>query len=464
MAAATPFGRSALAVVRLSGQELGPILREVCRPWSADRLAPSGRPRVVFRDAQGAFDDGVLIWRRGPHTATGEDLAEFTVHGNPLIVERLVEAFVQAGARLAQPGEFTRRAVVHGRLDLVEAEAVDQVIRATSPGGLALGRAGLTGALSTQIAQFREGLVAAAAELEARLDYPADELALEADDALVDRLAAVAAAAETLAASHRGGQALVEGARVALVGDVNAGKSSLFNRLAGTPRALVHDSPGTTRDVVETVARIGPLQVTLLDTAGERVTTDPVEAAGLALARQLVEDTDALVVVLRAQPGLPTPTEQAILTRTRDRRRVIVVNGIDRAEAEDALQAWTSRPEEPIVATSALTGQGIDALVSAVVRCLGVYGSAEVAVASVRQRDALRSLAAAAREAIDTLPVAGGGRRRRCGGSRTGSDRRADGCRHPRGRVGRGFRSVLHRQIAALRRGSVLTNGEQHTS
>ncbi len=384
-------------MVRLTGDGLDAVLARVVRPLTGPRLEPGAPRRVEVRDDGGVFDDGVAILRRGPRTATGQDLCEITVHGNPLVVARVVDACVAAGARVAQPGEFTRRAVLSGRLDLLAAEAVDQVIRATSPGGLALARSGADGRLSARIATLRDALVGVAAELEARLDHPGDDLAFEDDASLLDRLAEVARGCRELAETHAAGRALVEGLRVALVGPVNAGKSSLFNALVGRERALVHERPGTTRDVVEARARIGPLEVTLLDTAGERETDDPVEAAGLALAAQLVDEAELLLVVQRAVAEVD-PAEARILERTAGRRRLVVYNGIDRPDAGPVPGG--------AIGTSARTGQGLDALRAAIVDSVGVV-EGELLVASSRQRDVLLAIADAADEAVEALPLAG---------------------------------------------------------
>ncbi|MEN0066059.1 MAG: tRNA modification GTPase [Myxococcota bacterium] len=398
VAAATPHGHSALALVRLTGPGLEAILDAVARPH---RPGPwfSGRPRRIDVLHEGdVFDDGVLVARRGPGTATGEDLVEITVHGNPLIVTHLVEACVDAGGRVAQPGEFTRRAVLAGRLDLVKAEAINQAIRATSPGGLRLGRAGMDGRLGARLEAFRTVLIDVTAELEARLDYPADELAYETDEALVQRLAEVTRGCRALAATHQQGRMLVDGARVAFVGPVNAGKSSLFNALLGEARALVHEGAGTTRDVVEAKTQLGPLSVTLIDTAGERPTQDPVEAAGLQLAQRFVEAADLLVVVIRGKPSAPDEIESALLQRTADRARVVCVNGIDREGVV---------PVDGAVVTSARTGEGVAELSSAIVKALGMADLADLAVASARQRDLLGAVARAADDAIEALPLAG---------------------------------------------------------
>lgn len=344
-------------------------------------------------DGLGLFDDAVAVFQRGPRSFTGEDTLELTVHGNPLIVERLVAACVAAGARVAGPGAFTRRAVANGKLSLIGAEGVDLAIRATSASGLAIAQA--APALEGHLVALRTDVLGVTAELEARLDYPGDELAYEDDETLRTTLGTIAERARTLADSHRIGRVLVDGARVALVGTVNAGKSSLFNRLVGRERALVSDRPGTTRDVVETRCRLGELEVTLLDTAGERQTDDPVEAAGLALARELVAGADLLLVVLRGE--VRSPAEMEILERTAGRPRLVVHNGIDVDPAP-----------EGSLAVSARTGEGLPGLQDAIVHALvGRPRDLDTVVGTVRQADHLRGLADAAENALEALELAG---------------------------------------------------------
>ena len=396
-ALATPWGTSALAIVRASGPGCHALVARVATPLRAAPLRPGPPRRVRLADRDGVFDDGIVWLAAGPHTYTGEDTAELSVHGNPYIVRRLLDALVSAGARVAEPGELTRRAVEAGRLDLVQAEGVYQAIHAKSPAGLAVARAALDGVIGEEVAALRAPVIGVIAELEARLDLPEDELALEDDATLLARLEELRARALALAGTARLGRVLVEGARVALVGPVNAGKSSLFNALLGRPRALVHDTPGTTRDVLEVTTSLGGVAVTLLDTAGERETEDPIEAAGLALARELVEDVDLIVVVARA--GAP-PLEE-LLARTADRARVLVYNGVDRPGAPPPPAGWV-----PTVATE---GRGISELSAAIVAAL--VGQAPrhvgVVVGSARQRDLLLAFAEAVAEAIEAWPLAG---------------------------------------------------------
>ncbi len=401
IALATPWGHSALAVVRLSGEQAHRVLRAIATPMSAGLLRANRPRRVRVHDADGVFDDGIVLLGEAPNTYTGEPTAELTVHGNPLVVERLMAAAVAAGARVAEPGEFTRRAVLNGKLDLVRAEAVVMASEARTAAGLAVARDAFDGRVGEFLARVRERLASVAAELEARLDYPADELALEADAALCDDLAAIATECAGLAATFDSGRVMVHGARVALVGAVNAGKSSLFNALLGRARALVHATEGTTRDVLEVPAVLGGVSVTLLDTAGERVTDDPVEAAGLALAAELVAEADLLVVVLRARSDGPSDAERRILERVAHRPHLVVYNGVDRP--------GMAPPPQGALPTVATQGQGVDALITELKRVLigEEPGHAGLVIASARQRDRLLGVQRAATDAVTALPLAG---------------------------------------------------------
>jgi tRNA modification GTPase len=399
VAPATARGLAALAVVRLSGDGVVDVVARVARPRVASAPAFGRQVRVDFFDELGVFDDGTCVLGRAPRTFTGEDTAELTCHGAPLVVDRLVAALVRAGARLAEPGAFTRRAMASGKVDLVAAEGVLALGAARSRRGLSVTRSAIDGRLSAFLHDQRASLLTCAAELEARLDYPGDELALEDDEVVAGRLRAVARACDEVAARWAPGRIAVEGARVALVGAVNAGKSSLFNALVGAPRALVHSSPGTTRDVVSERVALGPFEVTLFDTAGERVTDDPVEAAGQALSAQWVARADVLVVVLRATPGGPSEVERALLARTDGRQRVVVLNGVDAPHG----------PIDGAISTIAPDGVGVAEVARAVTDALVAIGEVgdDLSVTSGRQHDRLCATARAAEDAAGALPFAG---------------------------------------------------------
>ena len=338
--------------------------------------------RVV--DGDHVVDQALVTWFEGPRSYTGEDVVEIACHGNPLIVERVLALAVGAGARVAGPGEFTRRAFMNGKVDLTRAEAVMQAISASSERGLEVARQGLSGEVGSLAGALRDELVAAVAELEARLDHPDGDLSYEDDAALARRIEGVGERAQAAADTFSAGRVLVEGARVALVGPVNAGKSSLFNALGGSERALVSSTPGTTRDVVERQVQLGAVAVTLLDTAGLR-DAQGLEAQGIALGQRLIEDADLRVVVVPAHTGEVVAAREP---------RLVVWNHADRGEAPGGA-----------LATVATTGAGVEALGAAIAEALvgEEPGSAGLMIASQRQRDLLHGLARACAAAVDAL-------------------------------------------------------------
>lgn len=330
----------------------------------------------------------------GPTTATGEDVLELGCHGNPLIVEQLLDRLVALGARPARPGEFTRRAVERGRLDLVAAEAVHGLITARSSAGLDAAREGLDGRLQVTLSAHRQALLDLAAELEVRLDHPGEDLGEASDEEVVAQLRAQATALAALAASWRAGKRRLEGARVALVGPVNAGKSSLFNRLVGMDRALVSDQPGTTRDVIERAVLVDGLELTFLDTAGEREATG-LEAAGQRLAQQLTADVDLRLHVFSA---LAPPAAEVVAALAPG--WLVVTH----ADIENALSEEVLGSGRPSFLVSSATGRGVPGLLEAVRDELGRDPSGAAAVVlSQRQHELLRAMAAHVGEAADCL-------------------------------------------------------------
>jgi len=399
VACATPWGRSAVAVVRLSGPNTKEVVNAVCEPVGG--IPPYRRSRLTkLRDAGGYFDDGLLTVFESKSSYTGEDSAEISTHGNPLIVERLISACVSAGARVAIEGEFTRRAFLNGRLDLTRAEAVLQAIDASSTRGLEVARQGLSGEVASWIDGLRHRLTHIIAELEALLDYPGEELVDDNEEGLMQSLLAIAKESRGAANTFKVGRVLVDGATVALVGPVNAGKSSLFNKLGGSVRALVSDQPGTTRDVVERRIVLDSVAITLLDTAGERVDAAGLEEAGIELGRSLTKNVDLVVVVIPAH-DLSAGTD--ILEATKGRNRIVVANHSDRLGADQMLGS-------EMIMTSALSGSGLSDLSAAITESLvgEAHGNAEVVIASSRQRDLLLKVESNIRAALEALASVGG--------------------------------------------------------
>ena len=384
MAQSTARGRSAIAVLRMSGSDARSIV---------DRLAPGGpawRPRraQLRTIALGEIEERALVtWMPGPGTVTGEDVVEIGCHGNPLLVARLLDALVENGARLARAGELTRRAVENGRIDLLEAEAIGARIEARSAAGLAL----LDDSLRAEVAERVERVSALAAELEVRIDHPGEELGERSDDELRAALDAEAASASAVADGWRAGRRRIEGARVAIVGPVNAGKSSLFNHLVGTERALVSPRPGTTRDAVERAVVLAGLEVTFVDTAGEGGTDDELESRGVAIGRGMAEGADLLLVVLPLHTALG-PSIHELLARTAGGPRLLVGTHADIGDLGHTVDHRISNA----------TGRGLDELRRAIARCLEEPGGTPL-LFSARQFDLYTALATHLRAASDAL-------------------------------------------------------------
>jgi tRNA modification GTPase len=281
-APATAAGRAAVAVVRLSGPGTADAVRALAGRLPAARRASLRKLRDV---EDRAIDDALVLWFPGPGSYTGEDSAEFHVHGGPAVVGALVDALSSLGLRLAEPGEFTRRAFEHGKLDLAQAEGVADLIDAETEGQRRQALSQLEGRLSDVQARWRDGLIRASAMLEAAVDFPDEELPADVAGRARPILEILADELETAAADVERGEQVREGFRIALLGAPNAGKSTLLNVLAKREAAIVSPTPGTTRDIIEVPMVLGGYKVIVADTAGLRKTDDEIEAEGVRRAR-----------------------------------------------------------------------------------------------------------------------------------------------------------------------------------
>lgn len=379
-AIATAAGAGGVGIVRLSGPEAIAIAAAALGVAEAalDRRVRLGWVRAV----DGSVVDQVLAFAmRAPASFTGEDVAELHGHGGPHNLARLLASVVERGARVAEPGEFTRRAVASGKLDLLRAEALLEVIHAGSERAWRLAQANLGGRLGDHVAAIERRALALLAELEGAIDFPEQDLTLASAEAVDGELAELEAACAALVDGFRHGQAVARGITVALVGAVNAGKSSLLNALVGRERALVGAAPGTTRDWLEVDDVWHGVAVTLIDTAGLRATSDEVEQRGIALGAARVASADVVLVVDDGRALAPAEAYGARAIRVRSKA--------DLGGATDA----------DAVATSATTGQGLEDLRRRVLAVAGVAdreGSEQAFVTTARQR----ALAAAARDAL----------------------------------------------------------------
>lgn len=361
VAVATPPGRAGIGVVRVAGPEARAL---------AEQLAP-GSPLVARHAAlrrllagpaaagggPAAIDEVVVTWFAAPHSYTGDDVVEISAHGSPVLLDAIVRRAIAAGARLAAPGEFTLRAFLNGRLDLVQAEAVADLIDAVTPAQARLAFDQLDGTLSHALAAIGEALFDLRVRLEASLDFPDEGYHFVEPGAVARDCAAVRARVGSLLATARRGRLLRDGIRVVLTGAPNVGKSQLFNALLGAGRAIVTPVAGTTRDLLTERCDIGGLAVTLVDTAGMRESAEVVEQEGIARARSAASSADVRVLVLdrsAACDGRGGPGD--------GRGATLVV-----ANKCDLPSAWTAEEEAAAIAVSALTGYGLDAVRAAIV-------------------------------------------------------------------------------------------------
>ncbi len=356
-AVATPAGRGGIGIVRVSGPKVPAIAQAVI-----GRLPESRRAEhCYFRDAQGErVDEGVALYFQAPHSYTGDDVLELQGHGGPVVTHAVLGAVLDAGARLAEPGEFTRRAFLNGKLDLAQAEAVADLIDAASREAARSALRSLGGDFSAAIAVLVAGLTELRALTEAMLDFPDEEVdSLHREDAST-RLGGLRIALDDVIAKSRQGSLLRTGIHAVLAGRPNVGKSSLLNRLAGAERAIVTAVPGTTRDALRETILIEGVPIVVVDTAGLRESQDEVEQLGMERTRQEMERADVVLVILEAgkleAPQGPLP-EAAM--------RLNVVNKIDLVPGAVAGR----RGDEVYV--SAKTGAGIDALRVAVLEAAG---------------------------------------------------------------------------------------------
>jgi tRNA modification GTPase len=391
VAVATAIGESAIGVIRVSGPDAITIVAPLLRAALPLTQFPSHalrRVAVVDPKSGERLDEALCATMRSPRSYTGEDVVEISCHGSPALLRLVVLWIVAGGARLAEPGEFTRRAFLNGRLDLARAEAVALMIGARTERAVALAARALAGGFAEQVRALRERLVDLIAGLEVTLDFPEEGVGHGVGTALAIVSALRGEAERWLGAAHRG-RLVHDGITVALVGPPNAGKSSLLNALLGQDRAIVSAVPGTTRDVVEGTIALAGVPVRLLDTAGIDAPRDPIEAEGVRRSRRAIGESDLLLVVL---DGSIAPDRQ-VLEETRDRARLLVRAKSDLAAHAEAAGLGDAQP------VSAVTGEGIEALRERLAREVdlraGAAGDEGGIVASIRQIELLRALHAA---------------------------------------------------------------------
>jgi tRNA modification GTPase len=356
-AISTAVGPGAMSVVRLSGADALSISDRVFR--GREHPSESSHKSVLLGDITGADDHTVdqvlLLVMRSPNSYTGEDVVEISCHGGIAAPRLVLRRLVEEGARLAEPGEFTKRAFLNGKMDLAQAEAVSELVQALSEKALRVAVRQLKGALSLRIGRAEAALLNQLALVEANIDFPEDEVDTVDRSSLGGELGGIRQGLGSLLSSHGKGRFIRDGIDAVIVGKPNVGKSSLFNSLVGEDRVIVSEMPGTTRDVVDATVAVDGLLVNLHDTAGVLEARDSVEAAAVERTRASLDESDIVLVVMDASSP-PDSADADIIEQATDKRRMIVFNKIDLGDIDEHLG------EDPEVRVSALRGQGIEGL------------------------------------------------------------------------------------------------------
>ncbi len=363
-------GIAGIAVLRLSGPNAGPIAASVFKEACAKKPFYEGKSHtihygwIITPDGE-RVDEVLLMWMKGPHCYTGEDTVEINCHGGPYVSRRVLEVLVEAGAVLAEPGEYSKRAYMNGKMDLTKAEAVMDVIASETALSLKASVSQLRGSLFEKTETLRMQLMDLLTEAEVNIDYPeydVPELSLER---MLSVCRAVAEEAEALYDTAETGMLLKSGVRTVIVGAPNVGKSSLLNLLAGSDRAIVTDIPGTTRDTLEEKINLDGVPLCIVDTAGIRETTDTVEKIGVERARRALEESQLVLLVLDAARAL-TDEERELFASIQEKNWLILLNKSDRALfSKDDIRkdaAFSACPADRILSLSAKEGSGLKEL------------------------------------------------------------------------------------------------------
>ena len=415
-AISTPPGRGGIGIVRLSGPLSAAIAAQLVSLRQPLEHARARLADVLDEEESGGeqIDQALVTWFAAPNSYTSEDLVEIAAHGSPVVLDLLLRRALNLGARLAEPGEFTQRAFLSGKLDLTQAEAVRDLIEAQTLTQARQAASQMGGALSRRVAPLKESLVELVALLEAGIDFAEDDVDVAPEKEIARRIGSLIPPLDALEASFARGRIVHDGLTLAIVGRPNAGKSSLFNRLVERDRAIVTASPGTTRDLVTERISLGGIPLELVDTAGLREAFEEAEQIGITRTREALADAGLVLVVLDATQRL-NDEERELLAAVADRPALIAINKSDLAG--DTTLTGTSQEDRslaggmgiPALATSALTGYGIAELRERILALATGGAAAEPGMlTNIRQHQAvttaLGALADAAKANAGSIP------------------------------------------------------------
>ncbi|HEY1083976.1 MAG TPA: tRNA uridine-5-carboxymethylaminomethyl(34) synthesis GTPase MnmE [Prosthecobacter sp.] len=370
-AISTALGEAAISVLRVSGPQALAVAAQVFRTGKpVSELSPRTAYLVTAVDADGGvLDQGLLTVFRGPASYTGEDVAEFHGHGGLLVTQKLLETLLAAGARAAEPGEFTQRAFLNGKMDLTQAEAVMDLIHAQSTLALKAAHEQLGGAIGREAVALREELLPVLAHVEAYIDFPEEDISPDTGAALVARMDGVLERARRLIATSEQGRILRHGARTVICGEPNVGKSSLLNLLLGFERAIVSPTAGTTRDTIEEIIQVHGIPLRLVDTAGLRAGADDIERVGIERTRKELDRADLILEVVDASRP-PEDARRVELPASAEGRRILILNKADQGVSP----GWA----EQGVKLSCVEETGVEALREAIRQVIMKAGTMQV--------------------------------------------------------------------------------------
>lgn len=390
VALASGRGEAGVAVIRVSGPAAVTLKHKIFKPAGKNAEDPGKLVYgSVLDSADEIIDDCLTVMMLAPHSFTGEDVVEIQCHGSQAVVRRIIDRCLECGARLADPGEFSKRAFLNGKMDLAQAEALSDLIAARSEAARKLALRQLRGGLSARLRRLYSELIDAAAEIEAHIDFPEEDIPALARDRILGRMESAGTEMQRLLAGHQRARVQSEGARVILAGEPNAGKSSLFNALVGRERAIVSPHPGTTRDTIEATLEISGLAITLVDTAGIRTDAGEIEQIGIDRTHEEIRDADLVLHLSENLAGFECGPDLSTSDGARILRVLTKQDDLLLADAEDG----TERQVEDPIRVSSTTGAGLSYLERLIAKHLGADAgiSEDVEMSRIRHAECLQA-------------------------------------------------------------------------
>ena len=372
-AVATAYGEGGIGIIRISGEKSLDILEEIFEFHGIEEIVNRRMTygKIVDRDNGQTIDEVLAVYMKGPATYTAEDVVEINCHGSTVSLRKTLSLVLRKGARLAEPGEFTKRAFLNGRIDLSQAEAVIDVVKAKTDKSFDVALSQLEGGLSSYIRDIRQNLLDLLVDITVNIDYPDEDIEEITYDKLEINIKQIGDMIEKLLSTASSGRMIREGLRVAIAGKPNVGKSSLMNGLLRETRAIVTEIPGTTRDTIEEALSIRNIPVYLIDTAGIRETSDKVEKLGIEKSKEAFNNADFIIFIMDGSEEISSEDEE-IIEYLKERKCLVLINKKDLEQKIDSVQIRNMLPNSQIIKTSLINGDGIEEIENAVEEL--VYG------------------------------------------------------------------------------------------